>query len=454
MHRIFISSRVVAVAAGVLAVAISAPASADIVDFETLDDGTVITAPEAFTNNTKETDTYTFGTLTVSGGQIVAPTALASGAGDAQGNVYGSGFLECPNCWGAVVLDFSALPVSQVQFTIYNPHSSPKEYKAIANKTGLTWRSGGAGQVPAGESQTFTVTAEDFGDISQVPNIQSLAISDDTGSTAVYVDNITFNEGGPAAAHVVSFRTFIPNDNVPAGKKFSCTAMPETTTDGVTASPLVYRGAAAPVEKPTRRSLYYSGDWPGNVEENSFRVFQAVSLVTDGTSADDADGDGREDATPDTTESKAMIGFAEDAISNSANRVISTQAWVDWSNGNGGDCKLYDRTDNLLVDNTNIDVGRINQTSVAARLSGSVNTPMGGKKAKGGIDWDLTVTIDTDGFWTVMGAHDGFPAYEISIDGTPVYVSIPADGPYTSKQISKLLDGSMDVTVNAGDKLP
>lgn len=461
MNEIFNGSRAAAVAvAGILAVAIGGPASAGTVDFEKSDDGTVLTGPNDFAGKSDLGHKLTFGILTVSQGQLLtAPPLVRNSTGvtkRAEGNVYGSSFRLCPSCFGAVQIDFEE-GVSEVTFTVYNPNASSKEYKVIAN--GLTasrykhlrWRShdlpDGAGSVAAGGSQTFTVTPASFKDSVLVPSITALRIADDTGVSPLYIDDIKFKNG---AGHIVSFRTFIPSDNVPAGPDVSCVALPEMTTGGKKA-PQVVRGVTASVKSATKRALYFAGDWPGGIADaNSQRVLQSASVVPDGSAGNDENGDGRDDGTPDKKTGKAMIAFAEDAI---ASNEITDQAWVDWSNNNGGDCQRYHQTHNMSADSTNVDVGRINETSVAVRFSGSVNTPLGGKSANSAIDWDLTVTLDADGSWTVSGAHDGFPAYEISINEAPVYTSTPGAGPYSFSRHVRKLRGGMDVRANASGVL-
>lgn len=87
---------------------------------------------------------------------------------------------------------------------------------------------------------------------------------------------------------------------------------------------------------------------------------------------------------------------------------------------------------------------RTGPQSLQVRFSGSLDSPlMGPSEALGQIDWDFTLTLDNTyepGGWVLSGAHDGFPAYEIYINGTPVYQHDPGPAPYDfAGQVQKLL---------------
>jgi hypothetical protein len=57
------------------------------------------------------------------------------------------------------------------------------------------------------------------------------------------------------------------------------------------------------------------------------------------------------------------------------------------------------------------------------------------------IDWDLTITIDTSSGRTryaITGDHDGFPAYEVYINKTPIWRYNPGSPPFGWDHIQRL----------------
>ena len=72
------------------------------------------------------------------------------------------------------------------------------------------------------------------------------------------------------------------------------------------------------------------------------------------------------------------------------------------------------------------------------------------------IDWAFSLTLNTSGpkpHWTLQGLDDGFPAFEIYINGKPIYTR-DAPPPYTLADILKLLPVVGDGLVNKSGDFP
>ncbi len=106
-----------------------------------------------------------------------------------------------------------------------------------------------------------------------------------------------------------------------------------------------------------------------------------------------------------------------------------------------------------------ITVDRFGPKKVLVELTGSAPNPLsklGG--IIGLIDWDFSIALETDEesgvtFWDLLGSHDGFPAYEIYINGTRIYEYDPGPVPYSKSQVFKLVT-PQDEFVFRNDELP
>jgi hypothetical protein len=226
---------------------------------------------------------------------------------------------------------------------------------------------------------------------------------------------IVFYEKAPAFA--VSFSTFIPADHVPGAPQAFCGFPPH-----------VY---------------VFGGDNRGfDPNATSFRTRQLVNAIPD--------------------ESQSSAGFQAGSI---AELVGQTTAYapdaladgkIDAADNDGvlHDCHLLDDTGYASTSNMHVAVTRVNAKQVSIHLYGGASNPL--VRGAPAIDWDLTLTIDTSGakpHWTLNGAHDGFPAYELYINGQPIHTYSPGPGPYGFSDLLKLFP-PLDVSVDRSGDLP
>jgi hypothetical protein len=142
--------------------------------------------------------------------------------------------------------------------------------------------------------------------------------------------------------------------------------------------------------------------------------------------------------------------YAEDAM---ADGVIDAAD----EDGVSDDCKLFHRAHLAETDRMDVSVTRTSPKTLQIRFSGTLDSPLvGPAQVLGAIDWDFTLTLDKTfetGVWTLSGAHDGFPAYEIYVDGQPVYRHDPGAPPYDfARDVRKLLPPlDVEVTEVSGD---
>ena len=124
-----------------------------------------------------------------------------------------------------------------------------------------------------------------------------------------------------------------------------------------------------------------------------------------------------------------------------------------------GDCHLQEAIGQASTSNMHIDVQRLDSQTVQIELSGSASNPLSLLgSAFGKIDWDLIIELETDELtgatsWDILGAHDGFPAYEIYINGTRIHKHDPGPAPYSIRQVLKL-SGTLDIVFFDHDVLP
>lgn len=118
------------------------------------------------------------------------------------------------------------------------------------------------------------------------------------------------------------------------------------------------------------------------------------------------------------------------------------------------DCHLLHDIGQADNGNMHVNVSRIGPHEVSVNLSGGASNPLVTNAPD--IDWDFTLIIDSSSQivrWTLDGLDDGFPAFEIYINNTPIYTR-NAPPPYTFRDISKLYPGNGDVTVSLSGDLP
>jgi uncharacterized protein DUF3238 len=249
----------------------------------------------------------------------------------------------------------------------------------------------------------------------------------DNGSPEPMMEGATlvvFYEG--SAEYKVSFSTFIPTNYLSGPPQSFCIVPPQLW-------PPVIHGP---------QHLVFAGDDRGfDANATSFRTRQTVGLVSEQSASSSGVGTPAVEA---VGESKA---YAPDALAGD-DRIDPAD-----DDATLGDCHLLHARGTASTSNMHIDVTRVNGHQVKAHLYGGAGNPLvAGAPA---IDWDLTLTIDTSGatpHWTLTGAHDGFPAYEVYVNGQTLYTYSPGPGPYGFGDILKLFP-PLDVNVNASGDL-
>lgn len=236
---------------------------------------------------------------------------------------------------------------------------------------------------------------------------------------------IVFYESSPTFK--VSFSTFIPTNYVSGPPQSFCLVAPQLWPPKITGP----------------QHLVFAGDDRGfDPNATSFRTRQTVGLVPEESSSSSGVGTAPAEL---VGESKA---YAPDALAGD-NRVDPAD-----DDAVLHDCHLLQDRGFASTSNMHVDVTRVNAHQVKAHLYGGAGNPL--VSGAPDIDWDLTLTIDTSGskpHWTLSGKHDGFPAYEVYVDGQTLYTYSPGPGPYGLGDIVKLFP-PLDITVNSSGDLP
>jgi hypothetical protein len=248
-----------------------------------------------------------------------------------------------------------------------------------------------------------------------------------TGGRAPMMEGATlvvFYEG--ASEYKVSFSTFIPTNYLTGPPQAFCIVPPQLW-------PPAIHGP---------QGLVFAGDDRGfDPNATSFRTRQTVGLVPEQSASSSGVSTPAAEA---VGESKA---YAPDALAGD-NRIDPAD-----DDATLGDCHLLHARGTASTSNMHVDVTRVNDHQVKAHLYGGAGNPL--VVGAPAIDWDLTLTIDTSGtapHWTLAGAHDGFPAYEVYVNGQTLYTYSPGPGPYGFGDIAKLFP-PLDVNVNASGDL-
>ena len=162
--------------------------------------------------------------------------------------------------------------------------------------------------------------------------------------------------------------------------------------------------------------LIFAGDGRGfGAGAASFRTRQLATLVTD----ENVDADGIVDGSVENLVGETK-SFAPDALDDGV---------LDANDEDGvlHDCHLLDDRD--TASNADMSVTSVRPVaggSVLVRLKGGPGNPLARPNCD--IDWDLQLQITDDGTTTtyqLTGAHDGFPAYELYVNGQAIYQYSP-----------------------------
>lgn len=369
----------------------AAMAAEEIVDFEQFPGGSYFTEVQP---------PITAGNATFSGGQVL------SGASFMPANrtkLYGTADF-CLGCSSQIRIDFEA-PVSQLRFQIFNGMTTTISYTTTAD---------------TGEVHAFTLPSNAQGGYANVRfdagNISSVVIEGGAGSRFdFFVDNVVYDVGGEQFR--INFSAFIPANNVAGGPTEFCL-------------------------KPSllpRRDLYYKGDerWHDPLSQK-FRVRELLTVIPDAAQ----DPDGLKDGSKQLLVSQSR-SYASDAVSDG-------RLGPGDEDGIARDCVLFHDAATAPPDNMSVTVNRSGPKAVLIEMKGGPANPLSTlAKLLGTLDWHFRITIDAASgtpVWTLSGAHDGFPAYEIYINDMPIYIFSPGVPPYSVRQVSAL-SGRLDIKI-------
>lgn len=397
----------------------------------------------------------TIGNASFTGGQIVTNVARLRKVD--RSTVYGTAHF-CSGCQSTITIEFSQ-PVSNVSFMLMNGRLA-RPWFEIRDDTGQTVKFRLGSYYARGSSKLITLPSS---------GIKKIVIGQTDGVASFwwqfYIDNLryTVDEG---QQYLVNFSAFVPHDNVPAAPTAFCLSKDNWQPPGLRRAGRSPTGKArwardddfAPGNgrppfrfgsgdpdtdselKGNRRKLYFAGDSRGfHPAAPTYRVRQLVTVIPDETL--DADGVADDSVRNLAGEARA---YAEDAM---ADGIIDLAD----EDGIADDCSLFHKAHLAETDLMDVVVTRTGPKSVDIRFSGTLDSPLAGPaQVLGAIDWEFTLTLDNSdepGRWTLSGAHDGFPAYEIYINGMPVYRHDPGAPPYEfARDVRKLLP-PLDIAV-------
>lgn len=310
----------------------------------------------------------------------------------------------------------------------FNP-GSPATHTVFVRGTVATYPSGTKVDLykadAQGEPEAFLGTAIIFNDGASAAGIVTvcgLASGDDV--VGIATDPIgnssgvstTFAVGFgtsacPTPEFAISITTFIPGNNARAGVCLTDT------------------------RPPRFRFLHVRfDDRPFDPNSHAFRTRQKVTVIPD--EAVDPDGLKEGSKAEDLTNPTRL--YASDALDDG---VIDDSD----DDGVGNDCHLFDSEVGPVNKSMHIDDPiRLGPHRLSVRMHGQAGTGVFGFGFACPINWDFHVIIDDSGETTtasVVGWHDGFPAYEIYVNAQPVYQMPPIGG-------LNLLCGGTDVQVS------
>ena len=364
----------------------------------------------------------TVGSATFSGGQLLTATSALPAN---RTTVYGTtDFI--PGFQPELKIMF-AEPVSEISFQVINGRTTPDTLIATDDQGGMTQAT-----VPPNFLSGQAILA--------LPSagVQEVIIRGSQGSRwNFYIDDIRFTTG--VLEFDVSFSAFIPANNVIGGPSEFCFG-----------TIIIDPPFLDPIEVPGPRQLYFKGDDRNfNPPIASSRTRQSVTVIA----TESADADGLKEGTLDQFVGMTR-SYASDAIENNGTIDFLDEDEI------ADDCVLFHQAGQALATGTMfLTVTRLDTNSVEVKMDGGPGNPLSAVAQRfGTLDWDFTLNIDTSGGspqWTLVGKHDGFPAYEIYINDTNIYQYDPGPQPYEfTTQVRRLL-GGLDVDVgNRSGTLP
>jgi len=243
-----------------------------------------------------------------------------------------------------------------------------------------------------------------------------------TGNWHGWVYEMEVFGGPPATDYAINLTTFIPGNSISAPTPW-------------------IKGSAVLFPCFHKGGIYFAGDTRGfDPGSPSFRTRQTVTVVPDAS----LDADGVKDGVPVANQTGITRAYAANAL-----------PILDDADNDGVlyDCSLLHAVGQASNAAMSVVTTRTGPSSVRVHLTGSAADPLIPVVAPS-VDWDLTLDLDqATGHWSLSGLEDGFPAFEMYINGMPIYQR-NAPPPYGNGDLKKLLDGHGDVTVSASGTLP
>lgn len=398
---------------------------------------------------------FTIGEATFSGGQrVFYNNSTVYGTGE---NIFKRSY--CRGCERTLTILFSE-PVSNISFWMKNGYGADANFKIWDDSGhGSTFKLGAYFKEGTQKFVTLPSSGITRIDIKQLTSPHFWTF---------YIDDLKYTVEDKVKKYLINFSAFVPHDNVPAGPTASCLFKgnswqpPGLTRLGRSPSGNA-RWARGDGFKPANgrppprfggnnqnaesglagnsRKLYFAGDNRGfHPAAPTYRVRQLVTVILDET----MDADGLLDGSVANLAGEARA-FAADAM---ADGIIDAAD----EDGIADDCSLFHKAHLAETDLMDVAVTRTGPKTLDIRFSGTLDSPLAGPaQVLGAIDWEFTLTLDNTvepGRWTLSGAHDGFPAYEIYINGTPVYQHDPGAPPYDfARDVRKLLP-PLDIAVS------
>jgi hypothetical protein len=277
------------------------------------------------------------------------------------------------------------------------------------------------GAVAPGKAPAFEYAEVDLGSLPPGMNFIQI-VREDHGLETGYTVRITGERLEAGVEFAINLTTFVPANFVQGPPQDRC-----------------LKGGVP----PTFEQIYFAGDdRTFTPAAPAFRTRQMVTVIP----AQAFDPDGLQEGSE-----RHLVGetkaYAEDALEDGRLDAADDDAVLQ-------DCHLLHERETAAPENMHITVSRIDAQTVSVRMVGGPGIPLvfGGSHA--GIDWDVTIAINTAGpkpVWGLVGGHDGFPAYELYVNGHAIYHYDPGPPPYGVDELARLLLPLEVFVVRAGE---
>ena len=264
------------------------------------------------------------------------------------------------------------------------------------------------GAVAPGEAPAFEYADIDLGILQPGMNFIQI-LREDHGVENDYTVRIT-GERLEAGEFAINLTTFIPGNFIQGPPQERC-----------------FTGFFPP---ELQQLVFATDDRTFAPAAPSFRTRQLVTVIPDQT----LDPDGLQEGSE-----RHLVGetkaYAEDALEDGRLDAADDDAVL-------LDCHLLHERERAEPAGMRITVNRVSAQSVTVRMFGGPGNPLEFGGSLAGIDWDITITINTESltpFYTLIAAHDAFPAFELYINNQEIYRYDPGPPPYGADELLLLL---------------